>query len=325
MIINQILDVDDNVRSKTNEDIDGFSQLGLRTLLVCYKEMSEEEYEEWNQIYYEAETYVGDPKDKKKKLADAALRIEKDFQLIGCSAIEDRLQQMVPETIHNLLRANIKVWVITGDKQETAVNIGHSCKLLKNNMEIVYINATDEENCREILKSSIETHCKEEKSDDDKELAVVIDGATLVWALTPELSPQLLQITSLCHSVVCCRVSPLQKALIVRLMKEYTKEVCLSIGDGANDVSMIQEAHIGVGIFGKEGTQAARSADYAIRQFRHLIRLLTVHGRYSYIRNCGLIQYSFYKNVAAFLVQFWFAFYSGYSATVCFFLLFYLI
>jgi hypothetical protein len=79
-------------------------------------------------------------------------------------------------------------------------------------------------------------------------------------------------------------VTPLQKAKVVRLIKETSKEVCLSIGDGANDVGMIQEANVGVGIYGKEGNQAARASDFALHQFRHLKRLLCVHGRYSMIR-----------------------------------------
>lgn len=253
--------------------------------------------------------------DREDKIKNAAAEIEKDFELIGCTAIEDKLQKEVPETIHNLLRANIKVWMITGDKQETAENIGHSCRLLKHNMELVRIIASTSEDCGDKLRSACELHVG--KKEHERPLAVIIDGAALEFALN-EHKQYFLELTSICHSVVCCRVSPLQKATIVKLMKEYTHEVCLSIGDGANDVGMIQEAHIGVGIFGKEGTQAARSSDYAIQEFRHLRRLLTVHGRYSYIRNSGLIQYSIYKNAAAFLVQFWFAFYCGYSATVSF-------
>jgi phospholipid-transporting ATPase len=202
--------------------------------------------------------------------------------------------------------------MITGDKQATAENIALSCKLFKHTMHIIKIIANSSEQCKEILDGAVNDFWGKEHQ---QELGVVIDGTTLDWALE-QYPENFMKITSICHSVVCCRVSPLQKALIVRLMKKQTHEVCLSIGDGANDVSMIQEAHIGVGIFGKEGTQAARSSDYAIREFRHLRRLLTVHGRYSYVRNSGLIQYSIYKNTASFLVQFWYAFYSGYSATV---------
>ena len=302
-----------DLRQKTLDDIEVFSREGLRTLIVAYRILTEEEYEEWAAMMHDAETDMSE--NRKKKLEDAAAAIERDLELLGCTAIEDKLQEEVPETIHNLLRANIKVWMITGDKQETAENIGFSCKLLKHHMELIRIIAKESEDAGDQLRAACESHLnRNTKKGQEQPLAVIIDGTTLEFALN-EHKESFLEITSKCHSVICCRVSPLQKALIVKLMKEYTHDVCLSIGDGANDVSMIQEAHIGVGIFGKEGTQAARSSDYAIQEFRHLRRLLTVHGRYSYLRNSGLIQYSIYKNAAAFLVQFWFAFYCGYSAT----------
>jgi len=300
---------DQDIQQKTLDDIEVFSQEGLRTLIVGHRMLSDQEYEQFATLQREAENDLSD--EGPKKLKEAAEIVENDLDLLGCTAIEDRLQKEVPETIHNLLRANIKVWMITGDKQATAENIGYSCKLLKHNMKLVRVIAQTPEECQEKLQAACERYCGRKL---DHDLAVVIDGGTLKFALD-RYPTEFLNITSICHSVVCCRVSPLQKAMIVRLMKEHTHEVCLSIGDGANDVSMIQEAHIGVGIFGKEGTQAARSSDYAIREFRHLRRLLTVHGRYSYIRNTTLIQYSIYKNASAFLVQFWYAFYCGYSAT----------
>lgn len=108
-----------------------------------------------------------------------------------------------------------------------------------------------------------------------------------------------------CKAVICCRVSPLQKALVVKLVKKYSTSVLLAIGDGANDVSMIQAAHIGIGISGAEGLQAARSADYSISQFRYLRKLLLVHGSWSYQRLSKLILYSFYKNITLYMTQFW--------------------
>lgn len=300
---------------KTKDDLEQFSSQGLRTLVLGSRELSEEEYASWAEEWHKAETSMAD-RDALKETA--AKHVESDFNLLGCTAIEDKLQQEVPETIHNLLRANIKVWVITGDNQATAENIGHSCRLLKHSQEIIRLIADTPEMCEELLQEGIARHCGEEEKkgeEEEKELAVVVNGTTLGFALNEKLRPSFLKLTSKCHSVVCCRVSPIQKAEVVKHMKAYTHDVCLAIGDGANDVSMILEAHIGVGIFGKEGAQAARSSDYAIREFRHLKRLVTVHGRYSLLRNSGLIQYSIYKNAATFLVQFWFAFYCGYSAT----------
>eukprot|EP01095_Lingulamoeba_sp_RSL-Kostka_P008379 TRINITY_DN2784_c0_g1_i2.p1 TRINITY_DN2784_c0_g1~~TRINITY_DN2784_c0_g1_i2.p1 ORF type:complete len:909 (+),score=364.41 TRINITY_DN2784_c0_g1_i2:325-3051(+) len=306
---------DPELKQTTLDDIENFSKEGLRTLVFAYKDLDEDEYQEWENDYGDAGKVV-DPNKREKLKAKAEKKLEKGFTLQGSTAIEDKLQPEVPETIHNLLRAGVKVWVITGDKRETAINIGFSCKLLSPSMELLQIKATSCEECGESLQSMVDSFVgiEAQKARGDQQLGLVVDGQSLTWALN-EHQKNFLKITELCHSVVCCRVTPLQKANVVKLLKEHTGQVCLSIGDGANDVSMIQEAHIGVGIYGREGTQAARSADYAIRQFRHLRRLMTIHGRYSFLRNANLIQYSIYKNAAAFLVQFWFAFYCGYSAT----------
>jgi len=124
---------------------------------------------------------------------------------------------------------------------------------------------------------------------------------------------QLLELSQMCRSVVCCRVSPLQKAQVVRLVRDHQNSITLAIGDGANDVSMIQAAHIGIGISGEEGLQAARASDYSIAQFRFLQRLLLVHGRHSYRRISKLILYCFYRNVALYITQFWFTLSNGWS------------
>lgn len=120
------------------------------------------------------------------------------------------------------------------------------------------------------------------------------------------------------NSVICCRVSPKQKADVVGLAKKQKKYITLAIGDGANDVSMIMEAHIGVGIRGKEGTQAVRSADYAISQFRFLERILIVHGRNGYKRVSTMICYYFYKNVVLVFTELHFAYYNGFSGQIFF-------
>ncbi|KAM4528209.1 phospholipid-transporting ATPase IC-like [Odontesthes bonariensis] len=121
-----------------------------------------------------------------------------------------------------------------------------------------------------------------------------------------------------CESVICCRVTPKQKANVVSLVKKYKKAVTLSIGDGANDVNMIKTADIGVGISGQEGMQAVMSSDYAFAQFRYLQRLLLVHGRWSYIRMCKFLRFFFFKNFAFTLVHFWYSFFSGYSSQIAY-------
>eukprot|EP01117_Protostelium_nocturnum_P007419 TRINITY_DN2655_c0_g1_i1.p1 TRINITY_DN2655_c0_g1~~TRINITY_DN2655_c0_g1_i1.p1 ORF type:complete len:1150 (+),score=424.12 TRINITY_DN2655_c0_g1_i1:83-3532(+) len=298
------------VYQNTIKHLDDFSNLGLRTLLVAKRTISQEEFDKWNESYHEASTSLH---NRTERVAEVCELIEKDFEVIGVTAIEDKLQDGVPDTIDYLLKCGMKVWVITGDKQQTAINIGYSTKLLARDQPTVIVNVDKSSNnpgesIKKIVREGIETH-----KDSKIPIAVVIDGESIHHALK-ECPEDFVELTNLASAAVCCRVTPLQKAEVVKTIKLAKKEVCLSIGDGANDVSMIQEAHIGIGIFGKEGTQAARSSDYAIQQFSHLKRLLTVHGRYSYVRNLACIHQSFYKNMAFGFIQFWFAFFSGYSA-----------
>ncbi|KAF2071974.1 hypothetical protein CYY_006711 [Polysphondylium violaceum] len=302
--------------AKTIEHISDFSREGLRTLILAKREISAQEYEEWSKQYHEASTLIQGREEEIDRLND---QIEKDLLLIGCTAIEDKLQDGVPEAIDYLLKAGIKVWIITGDKQETAINIGYSCKLLIPEIPIIIINASSTEECGEQISAAVRTYIEDSTgsaftdNNPHREISMVINGESLTFMLKDH-TKNFLKLAERCHSVVCCRVTPLQKALIVRLVKRNTKEVCLSIGDGANDVSMIQEAQIGVGIFGNEGTQAARASDYSLLRFRHLTRLVTVHGRYSMVRNSLCIKFSFYKNMAFFLTQFWFSIYSGWTS-----------
>lgn len=116
-----------------------------------------------------------------------------------------------------------------------------------------------------------------------------------------------------CESVICCRVSPKEKADVVRLVKNNLHKITLAIGDGANDVNMIQEAHIGIGIYGQEGMRAVQASDYALPEFKALWKLLLVHGRLSYIRISDMILYFFYKNMILTTAQYMFLFYNGYS------------
>lgn len=161
---------------------------------------------------------------------------------------------------------------------------------------------------RDFLSKKLQAITAQRRTGDLEELALIIDGKSLTYALDKELAKSFLELATLCKAVVCCRVSPLQKALVVKLVKKNKKAILLAIGDGANDVSMIQAAHIGVGISGLEGLQAARSADIAISQFRFLKKLLLVHGTWSYQRMCKLILYSFYKNIVLYMIGFWVGF-----------------
>eukprot|EP00002_Diphylleia_rotans_P033011 TRINITY_DN698_c0_g1_i11.p1 TRINITY_DN698_c0_g1~~TRINITY_DN698_c0_g1_i11.p1 ORF type:complete len:1852 (+),score=333.99 TRINITY_DN698_c0_g1_i11:998-6553(+) len=299
---------------KTMEHIDLFAVDGLRTLVIAKRDLAPKVYEEWNEKYTKASLAL---RDRAELLDKVANEIEKDMDLLGSTAIEDKLQDGVPETIHTLSSAGIKIWVLTGDKQETAVNIAYSTRLFEPNMHIVFINCSEEDDVSTILKQR-QLEVEYILNHEEKPLALVVDGNSLNAVLNDEDNKlSFLLIARLCIAVVACRVSPKQKAEMVTLVKEYVKPqpITLAIGDGANDVSMIQEAHVGIGISGHEGMQAVQSSDYAIAQFRFLERLLLVHGHWNYMRLCKLILYSFYKNMAFVLTLFYYTFSNAFSGT----------
>jgi phospholipid-transporting ATPase len=295
----------------TMSHLEDFAGEGLRTLCLAMRVVPEDEYAEWAQIFEDASTTLD---NRGEKLDEAAEMIERDMFLLGATAIEDKLQEGVPETIHTLQDAGIKVWVLTGDRQETAINIGMSCKLLSEDMNLLIINEDTFEGTRDNLRKKAAAIANNQLGASDYDsMALIIDGKSLGFALDKSLEQDFLNLAVLCKGVICCRVSPLQKALVVKLVKRNLKSLLLAIGDGANDVSMIQAAHVGVGISGMEGMQAARSADVSIGQFRFLRKLLLVHGAWSYQRLSQAILYSFYKNICLYMTQFWFVFLNGFS------------
>ncbi|CDR41476.1 CYFA0S07e02630g1_1 [Cyberlindnera fabianii] len=294
----------------TTRHLEDYAVEGLRTLCIATRTIPRDEYEVWAAQYHEASTSLDNRAEKMDEMAEL---IEKDMFLIGATAIEDKLQDGVPETIHTLQEAGIKIWVLTGDRQETAINIGMSCKLLSEDMNLLIVNEETAEATEQNIKSKLEAMNEYRISQHDIDtLALVIDGKSLGFALE-YCDDLLLELGCLCKAVICCRVSPLQKALVVKMVKHKKKALLLAIGDGANDVSMIQAAHVGVGISGMEGMQAARSADFAIGQFKYLKKLLLVHGSWSYQRISTAILYSFYKNIALYMTQFWYVFSNCYS------------
>lgn len=325
------------LRQTTAEHLEMFAREGLRTLCIAERTLSENEYHAWNQKYDAAASAMDDREEKMEAAADL---IERDLFLIGGTAIEDRLQDGVPDTIELLGKAGIKLWVLTGDKVETAINIGFSCNLLNNDMELIHLkvdeneegDVPDEHFLRILEKELDENLQKFGLTGDDDDLAaakknheppapthgLVIDGFTLRWVLHDDLKQRFLLLCKQCKSVLCCRVSPAQKAAVVSMVKNSLDVMTLSIGDGANDVAMIQEADVGVGIAGLEGRQAAMSSDYAIAQFRYLQRLVLVHGRWSYRRLAECIPNFFYKNIIWVFSIFWFGVYSDFDMTYVF-------
>jgi len=254
--------------------IDEYATEGLRTLLYGYRYISDEEYEEWSIAFKTATTSLV---DRQKRIEEAAESLEKDFELAGGSAIEDKLQVGVPETIDKLRRANIRVWMLTGDKRETAINIARSANLAKSFSQIHILDASVSD-----LRVSMRRIFIDIGRGQVSHSVLVIDGHTLSVVEDDQvLRDMFFELAVLIDSVICCRASPNQKATLVKGIRDTNPScVTLAIGDGANDIAMIQASHVGIGISGREGLQAARVADYSIAQFRFLQRLLLVHGHW---------------------------------------------
>uniref|UniRef100_A0A8C1DYA7 Phospholipid-transporting ATPase n=1 Tax=Cyprinus carpio carpio TaxID=630221 RepID=A0A8C1DYA7_CYPCA len=291
---------------KTQNYLNLYAADGLRTLCIAKKVLSKEEYASWLQLHLEAETAI---QRREELLFESALRLETNLQLLGATGVEDRLQDGVPETIASLRKAGLQIWVLTGDKQETAINIAYACKLLDPEEEIITLNADSQ--VYPACTATVSLHGPFLVH----RLGLVIDGRTLAYALDKSLEDDFLAVARSCRSVLCCRSTPLQKSMVVKLVRNKLKVMTLAIGDGANDVSMIQVADVGVGISGQEGMQAVMASDFALPRFRYLQKLLLVHGHWCYSRLANMILYFFYKNAMFVALIFWYQFYCGFSGS----------
>jgi len=324
----------------TTARLEEFAETGLRTLCLAKLDLTEEQYTDWGERYHKAQTSL---QDKEKECDILAEEIEKNLILLGSTAIEDKLQDGVPEAIVMLKEMGIKLWVLTGDKVETAINIGFLCNLLRPGMDMIVVkDAASPANCMQQLSNALQTvvahHTPnavpldsgrpsissirpqlqflaanmQDSVGSKLALAIIVDGKSLAYIIEDkECRDHFLEIALNCQAVLCCRVSPLQKAQVVDLIRSREEVLTLAIGDGANDVGMIQAADIGVGISGLEGLQAAMSSDYSIAQFRYLVRLLLIHGKWSYLRVSNLILGFFAKNIIWSIMPFWYSFYNG--------------
>eukprot|EP00069_Balaena_mysticetus_P013236 bmy_07997T0 len=300
---------------------------GYRTLCVAFKEIAPDDYERINRQLIEAKMALQDREEKMEKVFD---EIETNMNLIGATAVEDKLQDQAAETIEALHAAGLKVWVLTGDKMETAKSTCYACRLFQTSTELLELTTKTiqeserkEDRLHELLieyrKKLLHEFPKSTRSlkkawTEHQEYGLIIDGSTLSLILNSSHDSGsnnykniFLQICMKCTAVLCCRMAPLQKAQIVRMVKNLKgSPITLSIGDGANDVSMILESHVGIGIKGKEGRQAARNSDYSVPKFKHLKKLLLAHGHLYYVRIAHLVQYFFYKPLydAAYLTMY---------------------
>lgn len=346
---------------RTQQHLNQYSKKGLRVLCMAKKVLEDEEYEEWLEQHKASELSVGEAEEK---LFGSARLMETNLELLGATGIEDRLQEGVPETIAALRAAGIVIWVLTGDKQETAVNIAYSCQLFSTDMEVITLNARSQEATEETIRFYLEQidrcltcssadiddtqkrrsfstflsrlgnflfgrhgSARSEGGDDGqprfgaslrhrRRRALVIDGRTLSFVLERSVDRLFLRLAQQCSVVLCCRATPLQKACVVNLVKDRLNVLTLAVGDGANDVSMIQAADIGVGISGQEGMQAVMASDFALARFRYLERLLLVHGHWCYDRLARAVVYFFYKNAAFIFILFWYQLYCGFTGSV---------
>ncbi|KEG15008.1 phospholipid-transporting ATPase 1-like protein [Trypanosoma grayi] len=294
---------------------------GLRTLLVGARDLTQEEFKVWHARFIAA----GKTLVRRSEVVDkVCIEIERELRLVGATAIEDKLQDDVPETVSFFLNAGVVIWMLTGDKRETALTIAATTMLCDPRRDFVLhidIGSLDPKDEAAVQKvgadlRQVELHV-ERGREEGVRCTIVIDGLALGVAMTHHFK-QFLRLSQEVNSAVCCRLTPLQKANIVRMFQKSTGLTAIAIGDGANDVSMIQEGRVGIGIVGLEGTQAVLAADYAIPRFKNLRYLCAVHGRYSLVRNASCIVVSFYKNITLSFIQVVFAFYCGFSGLTLF-------
>ena len=297
----------DSYNSEVSDILECFSNEGLRTLCYAVKELSEDELSNIEKTLKSFSL-----KQNKEELEEEFISsFERDLRLIGCTAVEDLLQEQVPSVIADLITANIKVWMLTGDKLETAENIAMSCKLIQKDFVKLYLKSKDNideqyDKLKAIIRDNINI----------KKITMIIEGEAITKIVSKKFTclNYVRDILSKCDSVICCRMSPNGKGDIVSMVKDNLKCITLAIGDGANDVNMIKRADIGIGLYGKEGLRAVQASDFALPNFKSLWKLIFIHGRWSYMRNSEMVLYFFYKNMIFVVPQFIFIFYNGFSS-----------
>lgn len=296
--------------AKTKNNVDFFASKGWRTLIVGRRDLGMDEFEEWLHRLKNARAAL---QNRDQLIQNAYDEIEQGMDILGATAIEDKLQSYVPATIEDLRAAGLKIWMLTGDKMATAKQIALSCNLIRVIDKVIQLEGKFMGNDPgEILEKY---RLQLEQASADQEYSIVIDGNALKKVFeTHDNSDIFSELCIAAKTVIGCRVTPHQKAAMVDMMKSRD-HVTLAVGDGGNDVAMIQKADIGVGIHGKEGTQAVRASDYSIGRFYFLNRLLLVHGRYAYKRTAYVALYCFYKSIYLGVIQASYQIYCAFSGS----------
>uniref|UniRef100_A0A8D0GLU8 Phospholipid-transporting ATPase n=1 Tax=Sphenodon punctatus TaxID=8508 RepID=A0A8D0GLU8_SPHPU len=266
------------------EECGNMAREGLRTLVVAKKSLTEEQYQDFENRYNQAKLSIH---DRALKVAAVVESLEREMELLCLTGVEDQLQADVRPTLEMLRNAGIKIWMLTGDKLETATCIAKSSHLVSRTQDIHIFRP---------VTSRGEAHLELNAFRRKHDCALVISGDSLEVCLK-YYEHEFVELACQCPAVVCCRCSPTQKAHIVKLLQHHTGKRTCAIGDGGNDVSMIQAADCGIGIEGKEGKQASLAADFSITQFKYIGRLLMVHGRNSYKRSAALGQFVMHRGL----------------------------
>ncbi|XP_064598851.1 probable phospholipid-transporting ATPase IIB [Liolophura sinensis] len=272
------------------EECGNMAREGLRTLVVAKKVLTEEQFQDFNARHHQAKMSV---QDRSSKVQSVIESLERDMQLLCLTGVEDKLQDNVRPTLEMLKNAGIKVWMLTGDKLETAICIAKSSRLVSRLQDIHTFN-----NVLTREEAHLQLNALRRKNDN----ILIISGDSLQVCLQ-FYEHEFVELACQCPCVVVCRCSPTQKAEVVKLLKTHTGKRTCAVGDGGNDVSMIQTADAGIGIVGKEGKQASLAADFSITQFSHIGRLLMVHGRNSYKRSASLSQFVIHRGLIISIMQ----------------------
>ncbi|CAF1092643.1 unnamed protein product [Adineta steineri] len=335
---------DADMKLTTEQHSLGFAEQGYRSLLVAYRQIPLEEYENWFEQY----RFAANSLDKREDaISDIATQIEVNLMLTGLTAVEDKLQEGVPKTIATLRCAGIKIWLLTGDKQATALSTAQAASLVNipqtNNSDstpsmltwefdvtththMIYYSSQliemdqqlghrDRRISNEIRTSETIARMSEVIAAQTHPVCLVVTGDDLSIILQYQ-PKEFIRAAAQCQSVLFCRVSATQKRELVTIAKSVFKHRILAIGDGANDVGMIRESHCGIAVFGREGSQAVAAGDFAVDRFECLRYLLLVHGAWCFTRTSELILYTFMHNCQYVLVIFYHQIFNGYSGEV---------
>ena len=276
-------------RMYVEEEAEKLSKEGLRTLVFTAKKLSPEDYAAFKQrMAFAAQNLKTRDREEKKCVEN----IEGGMNLLAVTGVEDLLQEDIKSSILTLRNAGIKVWMLTGDKLETAKCIAISTGFKSNEQKFYELNST--------RASEIAQQLTDFRSED----TLLVSGPVLeVIFSSSSLTEQFFFRARDCVSVVLCRCAPKQKAEVTMALKSQLGKVVCGIGDGGNDVGMIQCANVGIGIEGKEGLQAALASDFSVRKFNQIVRLILWHGRLSYVRTSLMTNFVLHRGLVISVIQ----------------------